>query len=52
MEIQVPLISKDKAYPLPPGWVGEALRLLPAIVGSEPGSNGDHIRWREKSLGL
>ena len=26
--------------------------MLPAVIGGEPGSNGDHIRWREKSLGL
>ena len=43
---------RDKAYPLPLGWVRKALCLLPAIIGGEPGSDGDHIRWREKSLGL
>ena len=43
---------RDKAYPLPLGGIGEALRLLPAIIGGDPGSNGDHICWREKSLCL
>ena len=52
MEIQVPLVNKGQGIPAPLGRIGEALRLLPAIIGGEPGSNGDHIRWREKSLGL
>ena len=47
-----PRQERDKAYPLPLGWVGNTLRLLPAIIGGEPGSDGDHIRWREKSVSL
>ena len=43
---------RDKAYPLPHGWVRKALRLLPAIIGGEPSSDGDQIHRREKSLGL
>ena len=43
---------RDKAYPLSLRGVGKALRLLPAIIGGEPGSNWDHIHWREESLGL
>ena len=42
----------DKAYLVPSRWVRKVLRLLPAVKGGEPGLNGDHIRWREKSLGL
>ena len=34
----------DKAYPLPLRWVRKALRLLPAIIGGEPGLDGNHIR--------
>ena len=33
----------DKAYPLPLGGIGKALRLLSAIIGGESGSNRDHI---------
>ena len=43
---------RDKAYPLSLGGIGKALRLFSAIIGGEPGSNWDHIRWGEKSLGL
>jgi len=43
---------RDKAYPLPHGWVGKALRLLSAIIGGKSGSNRDHIGRGEKSLGL
>ena len=42
----------DKAYPLPLGWVWRTLRLLPAIISGESGSDGDHVRRREKPLGL
>ena len=28
-----PQQKRDKAYPLPPRWVRESLRLLPAIIG-------------------
>ena len=31
----------NKAYSFPPGWVGEILRLLPTVEGSQSGSNGD-----------
>ena len=43
---------RDKANPLSLGGIGKALRLLSAIIGGKPGSNGDHICWREESLGL
>ena len=43
---------RDKAYPLSLGGIGKALRLLFAIIGGEPGSNRDHVRWGKKSLGL
>ena len=43
---------RDKAYPLSFGGIRDALRLLSAVIGGEPGSDRDHIRWREKSLGL
>ena len=35
----------DKAYPLSLRGIGKDLHLLSAVVGSEPGSNRDHIRW-------
>ena len=43
---------RDKTYPLPLGWVGKTLRLLPAIIGGKSGSDGDHVCGREKPLGL
>ena len=43
---------RDKAYPLSLGGIGKALRLLSAIIGGKPGSNRDHVRWGNKSLGL
>ena len=43
---------RDKAYQLSLGRIGKALRLLSAIIGGEPGSNRDHVRWGKKSLGL
>ena len=43
---------RDKAYPLSLGGIGKALRFLFAIIGVEPGSNRDHVRWGKKSLGL
>ena len=43
---------RDKAYPLYLGGIGKALRLLSAIIGGEPGSDRDHVRWGKKSLGL
>ena len=43
---------RDKAYPLSLRGVGKALRLLPAIIGGETGSDRDHVCLREKSLGL
>ena len=33
----------DEAYPLSFGGIGDALRLLSAIIGGEPGSNWDHV---------
>ena len=43
---------RDKAYLLSLRGIGTALHLLSAIIGGKPGSNGHHIRQREKSLGL
>ena len=43
---------RDKAYPLSFGGIGDALRLLSAIIGGKPGSNRDQVRWGKKSLGL
>ena len=43
---------RDKAYPLSFGRIGDALRLLSALIGGESGSDRDHISLREKSLGL
>ena len=43
---------RDKAYPLSLGGIGKALCLLSGIIGGEPGSNRDHVRWGKKSLGL
>ena len=43
---------RDKAYPLSLGGIEKALRLLSAIIGGEPSSNRDHVRWGKKSLGL
>ena len=43
---------RDKAYPLSFGGIGDALRLLSAIIGGNPGSNWDHVSWGEKPLGL
>ena len=42
----------DKSYPLSLGGIGTALRLFSAIIGGEPGSYRDHVRWGKKSLGL
>ena len=43
---------RDKAYPLSFGGIGDALRLLSAIIGGKPGSNWDHVCWGEEPLGL
>ena len=43
---------RDKAYPLSFGGVGDALRLLSALIGGESGSNRNHEGWGKKSLGL
>ena len=43
---------RDKSYPLSLGGIGKALRLLSTIIGGKPGSNRDHVGWREKPLGL
>ena len=43
---------RDKEYPLSFGGIGDALRLLSAIIGGKPGSNRDHVGWGEKPLGL
>ena len=43
---------RDKAYPLSFGGIGDALRLLSAIIGGKPGSNRDQVRWGKKSLAL
>ena len=43
---------RDKAYPLSFGGIGDALRLLSAIIGGEPGSNWDHVSLGKKPLGL
>ena len=49
---EAPQQVRDKAYPLPLGWVGKTLRLLPAIRGGKFGSDRDHVCGREKPLGL
>ena len=43
---------RDKAYPLSFGRIGDALRLLYALIGGESGSNRNHEGWGKKSLGL
>ena len=43
---------RDKAYPLSLGGIGDALRLLSAAIGGNPGSNWYHICWGEEPLGL
>ena len=43
---------RDKAYLLSFGGIGDALRLLSAIIGGDPGSNWDHVCWGEEPLGL
>ena len=43
---------RDKAYPLSFGRIGDALRLLSALIGGESGSNRNHEGWGKKSLGL
>ena len=43
---------RDKAYPLSFGGIGDALRLLPTLVGGQSGSNRNHEGWGKKSLGL
>ena len=43
---------RDKAYPLSFGRIGDALRLLSALIGGESGSNQNHEGWGKKSLGL
>ena len=47
-----PQQKRDKAYPLPLGWIGKTLCLLPAIIGGKFGSDGDHVCEREKPLDL
>ena len=42
----------DKAYPLSFGRIGDALRLLSALIGGESGSNRNMEGWGKKSLGL
>ena len=42
----------DEAYPLPFVGTWDSLRLLPTLIGGQPGSNRDHVGWGEKPLGL
>ena len=51
-ESESPYQIGDEAYPLPFVGTWGNLCLLPTFVGGEPGSDGNHIRWREKSLSL
>ena len=43
---------RDKAYPLSFGRIGDALRLLSALIGGESGSNWNHEGWGKISLCL
>ena len=43
---------RDKAYPLSFGRIGDALRLLSALVGGKSGSNRNHKGWGKISLCL
>ncbi len=43
---------RDEAYPLSSGGIGDALRLLPTLVGGQSGSNRNHESWGKISLGL
>ena len=43
---------RDKAYPLSFGGIGDALRLLPTLLGGQSGSNRNHEGWGKISLGL
>ena len=43
---------RDKAYPLSFGRIGDALRLLSALIGGKSGSNRDHEGRGKKSIGL
>ena len=43
---------RDEAYLLSFGRIGDALRLLSALVGGESGSNRNHEGWGKKSLRL
>ena len=40
----------DEAYPLSFGGIGDALRLLPALVGGQSVSNRNHKGWGKISL--
>ena len=42
----------DEAYPLSFGGIGDALRLLPTLVGGQSGSNRNHKGWGKVSLCL
>ena len=51
-EIRVPLLGRGQSISAPFGGVGDALRLLPTLVGGQSGSNRNHEGWGKVSLGL
>ena len=52
LEIRRPLADRGRNTLVPPGWIGEILRLGFTVEGGQPCSNRGQIRRGEKPLSL